>query len=111
MELLDYLPEEKFDVVFSMAALYYIVPMELISKKIHQWVKPGGLFIAGTDCRTENTRCHQWPHMLSVNMDIRSIKEWESLFSQAFRLTNVSQIEIPNPDQDSPTLFTWGFVQ
>jgi len=48
--------------------------------------------------------------MLSMNMDIRSANEWKSLFSEAFGLSNISQIEIPNPQQDSPTLFTLGQV-
>src|SRR5690349_4499054 len=39
--------ETKFDVVFSFACLYYIVPVESMKEKIREWVKPGGQFAAG----------------------------------------------------------------
>ena len=37
----DFCPEKPFDVVFSMASLYYTVPMEKFARKVPQLVKPG----------------------------------------------------------------------
>ena len=39
----------KFDVVFSMEALYYSVPMEPELKKIYKLLKKPGIFYCGTD--------------------------------------------------------------
>jgi len=109
-DLLDFIPESPFQVVYSMATLYYVVPMETIAPKIKSWVRPGGIFIAGTDCRTENSKSSEWPKMLGVKMDIRDEKEWVKLFAEDFGLESVGQIVIPNQDQEVGTLFTWGYL-
>eukprot|EP01126_Amoeba_proteus_P050407 TRINITY_DN594_c0_g1_i9.p1 TRINITY_DN594_c0_g1~~TRINITY_DN594_c0_g1_i9.p1 ORF type:complete len:107 (-),score=15.42 TRINITY_DN594_c0_g1_i9:292-612(-) len=46
LDMRDYTPEQPFDVVFAMASLYYISPMETLSHKIREWVKPGSFSIS-----------------------------------------------------------------
>ena len=65
-DLLDYNPPTTFDIVYSFAVIYYIVPMEKIKEKLTSWLKPGGMFVAGTDYYTENTDCHGWSEMMAV---------------------------------------------
>eukprot|EP01126_Amoeba_proteus_P050403 TRINITY_DN594_c0_g1_i2.p1 TRINITY_DN594_c0_g1~~TRINITY_DN594_c0_g1_i2.p1 ORF type:complete len:112 (-),score=17.06 TRINITY_DN594_c0_g1_i2:143-478(-) len=105
----DYTPEQPFDVVFAMASLYYISPMETLSHKIREWVKPGGIFVVGTDLYLDSPESTKWPHILNVEMDIRSEESWVQLFVVAYGLENVQKLRIILPHRtDEGTLFIWG---
>lgn len=83
-------PEKPFDIVFCMSSLYYVVPMETFS--LANLAKPGTLFICGTDCFLENEVCHSWPAMLNLEMDIRSIASYRTLFIESYGLNHVEQV-------------------
>lgn len=127
--LLEYaVPEDTgFDIVFSFAVIYYIIPMEKLKEKIREWVKPGslfhrshsltceigGLFVAGTDYYQENPRCHGWSSMMDIDMDLRPAEQWKKLFEETFQLKNVTQLVLDYPDMsddEKGTLFTMGYV-
>ena len=70
----------KFDVIFSMEALYYSVPMEPALIKVYKLLKPQGVFYCGTDFYKDNTLTTRWIKDMDVPMDLRSEKEWKKMF-------------------------------
>ena len=70
----------KFDIVFSMEALYYSVPMEPALKKIYRLLKNQGIFYCGTDFYKDNKLTTRWTKDMAVPMDLRSEKEWKKMF-------------------------------
>lgn len=114
-DLLSWKTRKKFDVIFSMEALYYIVPMEPAIEKIYYLLRKGGIFLCGVDYYLENKASHEWQEQCNVKMDLRSKKEWIDLFKKTgFR--NVRQENILYPAEISSeqwkqffgTLFTKG---
>jgi trans-aconitate methyltransferase len=65
-DLMEYNASSPFDIVFSFAVLYYIIPMETMKTKLDNWLKPGGMFVAGTDYYIENEECHCWSDMMAI---------------------------------------------
>lgn len=95
-DLLAWNTQKRFDVIFSMEALYYIVPVEGAVHKIYDLLKDGGIFLCGVDYYLENKASHSWPDMCNVDMDLRSKKEWTDIFKQA-GFKNVRQTNILYP--------------
>ena len=110
-DLLDWETEERFDVIFSMEALYYAVPMEPAVDKLVRLLSPGGQIVVGTNYFEENASSHTWPTDLHVRMDRRSIQSWKDMLVSA-GLLNVTQKPVysPNPKDSGKhgTLFTMG---
>lgn len=110
-DLMEFCPKEQFDIVFSFATLYYVIPMERVKDKLKDWLKPEGVFCMGVDYFTENIRCHHWSSMLNIEMDMRSIGGWEHLFINDYNLKDVKQemIEYANEQPgEVGTLFLTG---
>ena len=72
----------KFDVIFSMEALYYSVPMEPALKKVYKLLKKQGVFYCGTDFYKDNKLTTRWVKDMDVPMDLRSEKEWKKMFKE-----------------------------
>ena len=70
----------KFDVIFSMEALYYANSIEAALEKIFKLLKPGGQFFCGTDFYTDNKATSRWADMMKLKMHLFSKKEWKNLF-------------------------------
>lgn len=70
----------KFDVIFSMEALYYANSIEVALEKIFKLLKPGGQFFCGTDFYTYNKATSRWADMMKLKMHLLSKKEWKKLF-------------------------------
>ena len=70
----------KFDVIFSMEALYYSVPMEPALKNVYKLLKKKGVFYCGTDFYKDNKLTTRWIKDMAVPMDLRSEKEWKKMF-------------------------------
>jgi SAM-dependent methyltransferase len=71
---------EKFDIIFSMESLYYSVPMEPALEKVFKLLKKGGTFYCGTDFYSDNNLTTRWLKDMNVPMDLRSEKEWKTMF-------------------------------
>ena len=71
----------KFDIIFSMEALYYSVPMEPALKKVYKLLKKKGVFYCGTDFYKDNKLTTRWIKDMAVPMDLRSEKEWKKMFN------------------------------
>eukprot|EP01114_Cavostelium_apophysatum_P017316 TRINITY_DN5116_c1_g1_i1.p1 TRINITY_DN5116_c1_g1~~TRINITY_DN5116_c1_g1_i1.p1 ORF type:complete len:218 (+),score=22.66 TRINITY_DN5116_c1_g1_i1:146-799(+) len=114
-DLLTYTPNKHFDVVYSFAVLYYVIPMENLKDSLPKWLKPGGTFIAGTDYYLENAAvCSHWPDMMNIEMDrLRSRDEWKDFFA-FLGLQDIRQITLFYPSEsnskggDQGSLFTIG---
>ena len=72
----------KFDVVFSMEALYYSVPMEPALKKVYRLLKKQGIFYCGTDFYKDNKLTTRWTKDMAIPMDLRSEQEWKKMFKE-----------------------------
>ena len=94
--LLKWNTRKRFDVIFSMESLYYIVPVELALKKLYELLKRGGIFLCGIDYYLENKASHSWPKKFDVKFELHSRKEWVDLFRQT-GFKNVRQKNILYP--------------
>ena len=82
----------KFDVIFSMEALYYSVPMEPALKKVYKLLKKQGVFYCGTDFYKDNKLTTRWVKDMDVPMDLRSEKEWKKMFKDVGFKTNTKHV-------------------
>ncbi len=85
----------KFDIVFSMEALYYSVPMEPALKKIYRLLKNQGIFYCGTDFYKDNKLTTRWTKDMAVPMDLRSEKEWKKMFNNLGFYTRTKHVLDP----------------
>ena len=85
-ELESWNTKEKFDVIFSMESLYYSVPMEPALEKVFKLLKKNGIFYCGTDFYSDNTLTTRWVKDMNIPMDLRSEKEWKTMFNEILDL-------------------------
>lgn len=85
----------KFDYIFSMESLYYLVPMEPPLKKLYKLLKRGGQFFCGTDFYTDTKVTKRWKDQMKIPMDLRSKKEWVQMFKDIGFQTKTNQIRDP----------------
>ena len=77
-------PSIKFDLIHSMEFLYYLHdPFEMLKIFYEEWLKPGGILIAGIDHYSENTISLGGPKALNVNMSTFSENEWRKAMLDA----------------------------
>ena len=91
-ELESWNTKEKFDVIFSMESLYYSVPMEPALEKVFKLLKKGGRFYCGTDFYSDNTLTTRWVKDMDIPMDLRSEKEWMTMFKEAGFMTRSKHV-------------------
>jgi predicted TPR repeat methyltransferase len=114
-DLLAWNTRKRFGVIFSMEALYYIIPVEPAIAKIYNLLKQGGIFLCGVDYYRENRASHSWPEKCNVKMELHSKKEWADLLRKV-GFKNIRQRNIRYPTKVSSekwkqrfgTLFTQG---
>ena len=83
-ELMSWKPEKKVDIVHSMEVIYYFQkPQKLIKHIVQNWIKVGGLIIAGIDCYIGNPESYSWGEEMNVHMSMLSGDEWKDIFSDA----------------------------
>ena len=83
-ELMSWKPEKKVDIVHSMEVIYYFQkPQKLIKHIVQNWIKVGGLIIAGVDCYIGNPESYSWGEEMNVHMSMMSGDEWKDIFSNA----------------------------
>ena len=85
----QWMPKNPVDLIHSMEFLYYLNnPISMI-KIIHdEWLKGGGVFVAGVDHYFENKDSLQWPTALDVHMTTLSQQQWHEAMENA-GFTNV----------------------
>ena len=84
VDINNWIPSRKFDLVMSMEVLYYLDdPKEFLRKFYLQGVANEGALIIGIDHYNENSSSLNWPEQLDVNMHTFKIKEWVDIFYEA----------------------------
>ena len=82
--IMSWIPKNKVDIVHSMEVIYYFrEPHKLIKHIVENWIKIGGLLIAGMDCHKGNPKSYSWGEEMNVHMTLLSDYEWKNIFSNA----------------------------
>lgn len=93
--------EEKFDIVLSMEALYYMKPIKNVLNRLFDILKDDGLLLVGMDFYKENKVSKQWPELIGLDMQLESIKEWKNLLCKTgFKNIHITQIRNKNSDEE-----------
>ena len=74
--------DNEFSDAFSMESLYYYADMSKALAEIHRVLKPGGLFVNVVDLYKENVPSHQWIEQLAVPVQLLSIEQYRTLFTE-----------------------------
>jgi len=108
LNLNDWKPDHKFDIIYSMEVLYYLKnPEDFIKNCYQKWLKPGGLFIAGIDHYKENLPSLSWEKDLNVTMKTKAIGDWKkTLINNKFK--NVKALQVNQKKEWSGTLIFYG---
>ena len=90
-----WLPQKRYDVVFSMETLYYFQNPGVIINKIHDDVlNESGMLIMGVDHYAENKASLNWAEEFNLNITTLSINDWLSFFESAgFNKIHYKQVE------------------
>jgi SAM-dependent methyltransferase len=73
----------EFTHAFSMESLYYYHDIPGALREIKRVLAPGGLFVTVVDLYQENLPSHQWVEQLKVPVQLLSIADYRSLFTDA----------------------------
>lgn len=84
---------QKFDYVFAMESIYYADSVKNALNKVHTLLKPGGIFLCGTDFYAENTATKRWSALMNITMHLYSKNEWRKLFTDAGFKTRLRHIK------------------
>lgn len=77
-------PNNPVDFIHSMEFLYYLNDPISMIKIIHDnWLKNGGVFVAGVDHYSENEDSLDWPTALDVHMTTLSQQQWYEAMENA----------------------------
>jgi trans-aconitate methyltransferase len=77
-------PNNPVDFIHSMEFLYYLNDPISMIKIIHDnWLKSGGVFVAGVDHYSENEDSLDWPDALDVHMTTLSQQQWHEAMENA----------------------------
>lgn len=97
-------PDNEFTHAFSMESLYYYRNIPKALKEIQRVLRPGGSFFAVVDLYWENEATHQWIDTLKVPVELLSIDDYRSLFTDAgFVSIRDQRILDPRPVPDDYT--------
>ena len=81
-EKLDF-PDERFDKVFSMEALYYAVDLESAVSEIFRVLKSGGSAEIIIDCYREAATTESWGATVGLELNWLHEAEWQAHFERA----------------------------
>jgi SAM-dependent methyltransferase len=86
----------EFTHAFSMESLYYYADMVSALREIKRVLAPGGVFVSVVDLYLENEPSHQWIEDLKVPVQLLSVADYRSLFSEA-GFVNVEDRRVYDP--------------
>tara|TARA_Y100001970_G_C13901526_1_gene683887 strand:- start:131 stop:760 length:630 start_codon:yes stop_codon:yes gene_type:complete len=104
----NWTPNQQFDIIYSMEAVYYLKdPQRFIKECYKKWLKPNGLFIAGIDHYKENKKSLSWPAELNVSMQTKTVNEWRQILKNN-QFINCSTKQVNQKKGWAGTLIFWG---
>jgi SAM-dependent methyltransferase len=108
-EIINWIPDEKVDLIFSMEVFYYVNnPIKLIDHVVKNWLQPKGRLIIGIDYYKENKPSESWPLDCGISIMTRlSEEEWSNGFIKA-GLVNVLTWREGKKDKWGGTLILTG---
>jgi SAM-dependent methyltransferase len=108
-EIINWIPDEKVDLIFSMEVFYYVNnPIKLIDHVVKNWLQPKGRLIIGIDYYKENKPSESWPLDCGISIMTRlSEEEWSNGFIKA-GLVNVLTWREGQKDKWGGTLILTG---
>ncbi len=112
----DSFPEDSFDAIFSMEALYYFPDLSEALSAVYGALKPGAKFACIVDFYQENQASHDWPELTGVSMNLLSQVQWREHFEGAgFTVLRQERLHPPLKEGEEPnwkhqegSLFTLG---
>ena len=75
--------KKRFDVAFSMEAIYYTKSPTYALEKIFGLLNTGGVFFCGVDFYADNKATAGWSDKMNLDMHLLSRKQWRRLFEGA----------------------------
>ena len=76
-------PDEKFQRIFSMEALYYSTEPARVIAEMHRLLSEGGTADIVIDCYKERESTHSWGESINLTLQVLSEAEWAQLFTDA----------------------------
>ena len=109
-DLLEWVPEKKFDVVFSMEVFYYFKDLDLLFEHVvSKWLNQESILIIGVDFFLENKASHSWPSDLEVEMTLLSSNEWVKIFKK-YGFSNCKANVVNKTNTSAGTLVVSGLL-
>ncbi|MDI1495808.1 MAG: methyltransferase type 11 [Cenarchaeum symbiont of Oopsacas minuta] len=87
-----------FDYVFSMESMYYAKSVADAVKAVWHILKPGGMFLCGTDYYAENHDTIRWQDSMKIHLHLLSRYQWKKIFKDAGFKVKTRRICSPNDD-------------
>ncbi|MCB9914050.1 MAG: methyltransferase domain-containing protein [Planctomycetes bacterium] len=81
-EALDF-NDGKFDLVFSMEAIYYSPDLAKALSEVHRVLKPGGRAEIVLDCYQGRPSTEHWSEAVGLHLHVLSEADWEAAFKTA----------------------------
>jgi len=88
--------DQRFDLIFGMESIYYMVPVEGHIHRLSSLLSPAGQMLLVLDYYTENKTSHEWPEKYGVEMELHSGDEYVAMFERA-GLVEVTQGRVRYP--------------
>ena len=96
--------KEKYDIIFSMETFYYFSNPKKIIKNINEnALNNKGICIIGIDHYIENESTLNWDEEYNLNLNSKSISEWEELFKNS-KFRNVKSFTVNKKENWNGTL-------
>ena len=77
----DWIPDQKYDIIFSMEVFYYFKHPKKIINNFINCLNDNGLLIIGIDHYAENIPSLNWDKEYNIETNTLSINEWKNLFA------------------------------
>ena len=103
----DWIPNKKYDIIFSMEVFYYFKDPQKIINNLVQSLNSGGVLVIGIDHYAENIPSLNWDKEYNISTNTLYINDWKQLFIDA-NLNNVAKVQYGESNDWQGTLILLG---
>ena len=108
IDINNWKPNQKFDLIMSMEFIYYLDnPADIFKRIFQEAADQNTIFIIGIDHYKENKDSLSWPDDLNVKMKTLSIDEWIGLYS-SYGMKNIYYEQYGATEKSEGTLIITG---